>query len=80
MQQIRRFRWAIAIGVVAIADVLALFAVVITGVQENCGNGISRWSCSPTIRDVAPPTFWLLLLALIALAGWRLVRWWSRGP
>jgi hypothetical protein len=80
MRALRRFRWAIAIGLIAVADVLAFYAVAVTGLEENCDNGIARWSCEPVIRDAAPPIFWLLLLALVTVAGWRLTRWWWRGP
>jgi hypothetical protein len=53
--------------------VLAAAAVVVSGIhtittqEENCDNGVSRWECSDTVRDVSGVLFWVLLVALLVL-------------
>jgi hypothetical protein len=47
----------VALGVVA---VVAVAAAAVTGLAENCGNGVARWECSDFVGGVA---VWIFLLA-----------------
>ena len=61
----------VAIALVA-ADVAALFFAVVTGNEENCDNGISRWQCSGALRDMSPVAFVVLLALTVIFVAWYL--------
>jgi hypothetical protein len=69
-------RVAIALLTVAAAEVVVFSIATITAQAENCDNGVSRWECSDTLRDISSVAVWVLLgvlvlLVLVLLSGLR---------
>ena len=56
-------RWLAALGAVLLIDIGIGLVLLMMSLEENCNNGIARWQCSESLKDLLGAT----LIAISAL-------------
>jgi hypothetical protein len=64
---------AVVLLVLVWAAVVAFGAAELTGIAENCGNGVDRWECSKFLGGALPWAFLLASAAFVTVATVRLI-------
>jgi hypothetical protein len=69
-------RWIAGLGAVLLVELAIAFLLTLIAMEENCNNGIPRWQCSESFKDlldaalIAIPVFYVLLFVGAGMRAW----------
>jgi hypothetical protein len=66
-------RWIAGLGAVLLVEIVVALVLSFIAMEENCNNGVPRWQCSESLKDllgsalIVIPLLYVTLFVIVAM-------------